>query len=486
LCVLSFIIVGITTIWFFIIKSDESNTEKVRDAIAKAKFEIKNIISVKDSLPNNRYKNQILLQRLNELSENNNLDFVIYNPDGSLLLSSSNISEVFDKGIQNSKMNPVAYHHLNTNKEISFMQDEYIGSLKYISHYIAISEKTPAAEGINISNSKFESRNKLYAYLNIPYLESKNTLKKEISNFLVIIINLNAFIFLLAGIISLFITQRISSSFLFISEKMKKINLTRQNEYIEWKRDDEIGLLVSEYNKMVFKLEESAEALAKTEREGAWKEMAKQVAHEIKNPLTPMKLNIQFLQKAISNNEPNVKELASKMSVMLIEQIDHLSNIANQFSQFANLSESKLEVFDLNELINQVLQLNAQTNNVQILQNLSDKIIRIKADKTNMNRLFTNLVLNAIQSVPESREAVIQVNKSIEDDDVIIEIADNGAGIDDAAIQKIFTPNFTTKNSGTGLGLAMCKKIVEQTGGEIWFETEKDKGTSFFVKLPLA
>ena len=146
-----------------------------------------------------------------------------------------------------------------------------------------------------------------YAYLNIPSFTTQDELKEEISNFLVTIINLNAFIFLIAGTIALFLTNRITSSFLLISKKMQEINLGKTNEEIEWKRNDEIGGLVKEYNKMVKKLEESAAALAKSEREGAWREMARQVAHEIKNPLTPMKLSIQYLQKAIDNNSVECK-----------------------------------------------------------------------------------------------------------------------------------------------------------------------------------
>ncbi len=192
---------------------------------------------------------------------------------------------------------------------------------------------------------------KLYAYINIPYFTSKPELRQEISNFLVTIINLNAFIFLIAGLIALFITNRITHSFSIISDKMKEVNLGKMNEPIVWNRNDEIGELVKEYNKMVTKLGDSATALAKNEREGAWREMARQVAHEIKNPLTPMKLSIQYLQKAIANNQPNVKELSGSVANTLVEQIDHLSKIAADFSQFANIGNTQVELFDLHEVL---------------------------------------------------------------------------------------------------------------------------------------
>lgn len=266
---------------------------------------------------------------------------------------------------------------------------------------------------------------------------------------------------------------------------MKKVNLEQRNEYIEWHRNDELGTLVIEYNKMVSKLDDSAMALAKTEREGAWREMARQVAHEIKNPLTPMKLSMQYLQKAIANNAPNVKELTESVAKTLIEQIDHLNHIAGEFSQFANIENLNRESFDINEALATVIHLYESNDRLEIQQHLLPQKIMIEADKTHINRLFTNLILNALQAVPENNRAKIAVDEYIMDDHVIISVADNGMGIADEVRSKIFAPNFTTKTSGTGLGLAMCKRMVEQAKGEIWFETKHGEGSIFFVKLPV-
>jgi nitrogen fixation/metabolism regulation signal transduction histidine kinase len=296
---------------------------------------------------------------------------------------------------------------------------------------------------------------------------------------------LNAFIFLLAGIVSLFITNRIANSFSIITEKMQKVNLGKVNEPIKWNRNDEIGALVIEYNKMMAKLEESAAILAKTEREGAWKEMARQVAHEIKNPLTPMKLSMQYLQKSIDNDSPNIIPLAKNVSETLIQQIDHLSNIANAFSQFANIGEAKKEVFDINEVLKNVTMLHELNESLEINKDIIDTPTMVKADKTQINRLFTNLLLNAIQSIPENRVAQISVKQAMKSENIVIAISDNGLGISEEVKYNIFAPNFTTKTSGTGLGLAMCKRIVEQSDGEIWFETKLGVGTTFFVELPL-
>jgi nitrogen fixation/metabolism regulation signal transduction histidine kinase len=302
---------------------------------------------------------------------------------------------------------------------------------------------------------------------------------------LVTIINLNAFIFLIAGVIALFITNKITQSFSVIGDKMREITLGKTNEEIVWNRRDEIGELVKQYNKMVHQLEESAEALARSEREGAWREMARQVAHEIKNPLTPMKLSIQYLQKAIDSNQHNVKELTAGVANTLIEQIDHLSKIAADFSQFANIGNKKIELVDLHQVIGILVDLYSSNPKVNIEWDKVFGSVVMKADKTHMNRVFTNLLANAVDACQDKPVCDIKI-KEIQNDGVItISVEDNGEGIPDEMRSKIFTPNFTTKTSGTGLGLAMTKSIVEQAKGNIWFETEEGKGTTFFVQLPV-
>jgi nitrogen fixation/metabolism regulation signal transduction histidine kinase len=325
----------------------------------------------------------------------------------------------------------------------------------------------------------------VYAYINIPYFTSKPELRQEISNFLVTIINLNAFIFLIAGLIALFITNRITSSFSLISEKMRDVNLGKMNEQITWNRNDEIGELVKEYNKMVAKLGESATALAKSEREGAWREMARQVAHEIKNPLTPMKLSIQYLQKAINNNQPNVKELSANVANTLVEQIDHLSKIAADFSQFANIGTTNVELFDLHDVIGSLKDLYQPNPKVSIVWLPVNDQVMIEADKTQMNRLFTNLLANAVEACHGNDICKIVIDEIRDDKMIRVSIKDNGEGIAPEMQERIFIPNFTTKSSGTGLGLAMCKGIVEQAKGKIWFETEQGKGTTFHIELIL-
>jgi nitrogen fixation/metabolism regulation signal transduction histidine kinase len=237
---------------------------------------------------------------------------------------------------------------------------------------------------------------------------------------------------------------------------------------------------------MVRKLEESAAALARTEREGAWREMARQVAHEIKNPLTPMKLSIQYLQKAIVQDAPQVPQLAARVSATLIEQIEHLSRIAADFSEFANIGSARQEDFDLHDTIRSVSDLHAMNESVRIELSLEDAPLIVHADRTQMNRLFSNLLLNAVEAIPERREGIVRISESRSGRDVVISISDNGTGIPETLRASIFSPNFTTKSSGTGLGLAMCKSIVEQQKGTIDFETETGRGTTFRIRLPQA
>jgi nitrogen fixation/metabolism regulation signal transduction histidine kinase len=366
-------------------------------------------------------------------------------------------------------MDPIAFYHLNKLKDAQFFQEQKIGSLIYLSNYLPVRDES----------------GKEYAYLNIPYFESQNKLQDEISNFLVTIINLNAFIFLVAGIIALFIANSITRSFSFISDKMKKINLETGNEEIIWNRQDEIGDLVIEYNKMVKKLDISAEMLARSEREGAWREMARQVAHEIKNPLTPMKLNLQYLQMAIDNNSPDVKNISLYVAGIILEQIEHLSQIAGDFAQFAKIGNTKIQTIDVNQMLENSIMLYSTNDEIDIDADLYPQEILIEADKTQVNRLFTNLLQNAVQSVPDYRTTLIKVKSELQDDKVLISIKDNGNGIQSAMISKIFKPNFTTKTSGTGLGLAMCKGIVENLNGRIWFETSEGEWTCFYVEIPV-
>lgn len=466
--IISFLIIGLTTIGFIKRRYDENSTEKLSRIMSLV---VNDITGQKSIIPTTINQDttsvSIALQKKIEyLAAIHGVNLNVYNMQGDLQNSSE--QAVYSNGVLSTKMEPRAFYNLSQGGQVEYSQIEVAAQLQYLSMYNMLRDKN----GVT------------YAYLNIPYFTSRPELNKEISNFIVTIVNLNAFIFILGGLIALLLTNRITRSFSIISKKMQDVNLTTHNEEIIWNRDDEIGDLVKEYNKMVSKLAQNVETLAKTEREGAWREMARQVAHEIKNPLTPMKLSMQHLQKAIEQDRPNVKQLAINVSQTLVEQIDHLSKIASEFSQFANIGKPQLEIFDLHKTIYSLQKLYEMESRVQFEWKAIASPAFVKADKTQMNRLFTNLFSNAIEAC-DKETCAIKIQESLLPKKIEIKITDNGGGIPLAMQPKIFTPYFTTKTSGTGLGLAMCMGIVEQAGGTIKFTTSEGIGTTFMVTLPL-
>ncbi len=471
--ILSFVIIGVATISFFIKRYEQNNRERLSRTMEimvnemEKKLDRRQVfddqLAIYDSVAN-----QEVQKLVNEVAEIHNVDVNVYDTSGNLHVSSQPI--IYREGYLSKKIHPLAFYHLNRLRQVQHVQQEKLSNISYLSIYAPLRGNDGLA----------------YAYLNIPYFLSQRELKQEISNFLVTIINLNAFIFLIAGVIALFITNRVTRSFSLISEKMKAVKLGGQNEEIIWNRNDEIGELVAEYNRMVKQLEKSADALARSEREGAWREMARQVAHEIKNPLTPMKLSIQYLQKSIDNNSGNVKDLTANVAKTLVEQIDHLSKIAFDFSQFANIGNTQPELIDLHEVLSSLGDLYRVNDNLELRLNMNNGDIRLYADKTQINRLFTNLFQNAVEACTTKDKCCIVINAVRNQSVVTVSVQDNGEGIPPDMQSKIFTPNFTTKTSGTGLGLAICKGIVEQAKGRIWFETKKGEGSTFFVELPLA
>lgn len=468
----SFIIIGFITIRFFITRFNTSTQEKLTKTMQVITNEIQNatrsqlIFSDWDQIGTNTD----IDRKIAEIANLNSTDINLYDVNGNLKLSTQ--PYIYNRQILSNKMQPAAYNMLKNKHSILYMQDEYIKSFSFVSMYALV------------KNDNDET----IAYLNIPYLNSEMEVNQEISNLLVTLINLNAVIFVLAGVVAIFLTRSITSSLDQISEKMRDFQFGGKIEKIEWKRKDEISVLVNTFNQMVERLEESAAALARSERAGAWQEMARQVAHEIKNPLTPMKLSAQYLQRAIENNASNVKELALIMSSTLIEQTDQLAKIAGDFSQFANINQAKPEVMNLTHLLYSLCSLHTTGSDAIIRYAEPEEEYFIYADKTQMNRLFTNVLKNAEEAVniENTEPHTIHINQYKKDTCLRVVVSDNGVGISPDKQQHIFEPNFTTKTSGTGLGLAICKRIAENAGGKIWFETEEGRGTVFFVELSLS
>ncbi|NDA62112.1 MAG: HAMP domain-containing protein [Chitinophagia bacterium] len=468
--IISFLVIGITTITFFIGRFNLNNEERLTRAIQVMANEINSRTSSRESIEmqgNPGAFGNELEQVITDISEQHNADINYYSTGGNLLISTQ--PYIYNKKLLSEKMDANAFKELTQNKRIRYLQTEEIGDFRFLSVYKPLKD----AAGIT------------YAYLNIPYLNTQAELNQEISGFLATLLNLNAFIFLIAGAIAFYLTNRITRSFELISGKMQQISLGKINEPIVWNRNDELGVLIMEYNKMVKKLEQSAGALAESERELAWKEMARQVAHEIKNPLTPMKLSIQYLQAAIQRGDPNVGDLYKKTNETLITQIDQLSQIAGDFAQFAQISQARLIPIDISSVLQKWVHLHGNSPECSISAEYPNEPAMLMGDEGHLNRLFTNLLLNAIQARQDSEiAAVIRITVNLSQNQLFVAFSDQSGGIRPESIDLIFTPNFTTKTAGTGLGLAISKRIVEQSGGKIRFESVWGKGTTFLMEWP--
>jgi len=320
--------------------------------------------------------------------------------------------------------------------------------------------------------------------IQLPYREETEFYENEIKNFLIRFSQVYLFMLIMSITIAYFLSSYITSKLQTISTKITSTQLDKKNTKITVNSSSkEINALIMAYNQMVDKLEESASKLAQSEREQAWREMAKQVAHEIKNPLTPMRLSVQSFERRFDPNDPDIRQKVNDYSKTLIQQIDTMSSVASAFSSFASMPAQKSE--NLN--IVKVVQLSLDIFNEPYIHFESDeKTIVSKMDRTHLIRIITNLVKNAIQSIPDTQtEPNITVSIKKMEENVLIEVKDNGIGISVENKNRIFEPKFTTKSSGMGLGLGIIKNIIESHQGSISFESEKGIGTCFRVTLPI-
>lgn len=397
-------------------------------------------------------------------------DINLFDKNGGLLATSR--SEIYDAGLLSPRMDRNAYRNIHLQKKVAFINNENIGELTYLSAYVPFTNR----------------KNKFLAYVNLPYFAKQNEFENELSEFFTALINIYGLLFLISVIIAVFFANYISEPLRLIRQKISALQFGQSYEVINWNSNDEIGALVKEYNKKVMELEANAQKLAKSERESAWREMAKQVAHEIKNPLTPMKLSVQHLQRFANENPADLQEKIKNTTNMLIEQIDTLANIANAFSNFAKMPKANTEKIDLIPIIKSTIDLfdEDDNNNYSIQLTTELKSATIVADKNQLIRVFINLIKNAIQAVPNEKIGSIEIIVTTKNNNFEIIVKDNGIGITEEQKNHIFTPSFTTKNKGMGLGLAMVKNIIENIDGTIYFESIPNELTSFIMEIPKA
>ena len=399
-----------------------------------------------------------------EIDAIHNLQIKLYDLDGQLLKSSKRTLQVdpnercLDAEVLNVLSNTLEHRYVIKNK---------VAGHTFQSSYTYIMDE------------KF----KTIAILNLPYLENDDFFNKELKEFLLRLSYAYLVLILVAIIFAYFISKFITKSLKTISDKMSETRLEKRNKKIEIESSsEEIETLVNSYNSMIDQLEASAVKLATNEREQAWREMAKQVAHEIKNPLTPMRLTVQSFERKFDPQDENIHQKLKEYSNTLIQQIDTLSSIASAFSNFAKMPAQKSEVLNVVQILKMALDI--FTENYIEFHPESENIIA-KFDRTQLIRVVTNLVKNGIQSIAETSEnPKIEVRVFNENNNVCITIEDNGSGISEDTKAKIFEPKFTTKSSGMGLGLGMVKNIVETYNGSITFTSQLGKGTIFTVTFP--
>jgi signal transduction histidine kinase len=466
----SFTLIGVVIASLAIKQNETKNYENLQEKLNSVYIELESRISMEifstSDWKSSSYNS--LDEMLIKLSNIFNTDINLYNLHGYLIGTSR--PEIFYRDLISQRMNNMASINLENLKKSEYLQKEKIGNLEYISAYIPF----------------YNTDNDLLAYLNLPYFRMQSALTREISNMIVAVINFTLLLIVITMGLAVFISGRLTSPLAILSSRLASVELGKESEHLSYKGNDEVGELVRQYNRMVDELDESAQKLANSEREYAWREMAKQIAHEIKNPLTPMKLNIQQLFKSWTDGVPGFKNKLEKFTKNQIEYIDNLSSIASAFSSFAKIPEANPVAVDLLEQIKTTFELFKNSDNISFrIGGPDDGKVLIYADKEQINSIFSNLIKNGIQSILPGKEGIIKVNIEKISDKIVVSVSDNGTGIPESLRKKMFTPNFTTKSSGTGLGLSIAKRYVENAGGKIWFESETDKGSIFFIEFPL-
>lgn len=417
-----------------------------------------------------RSNETLLLGRLQEMEKTILHDLNIFYSNGRLHLTTQ--PSIYELGLTSQFMNPAVFQALQQGRVSDMVVEEKIGNITYFSSFYPILSNEPRIMGI----------------LNIPYYKNQDQVNEQSLNLLTLLVNIYVFIFLAIGIVGVLISNSITRPLGLLNRQLRITNLGRRNEPIEWDARDEIGEIIEAYNQMLAQLEESKEKLAKNEREMAWKGMARQVAHEIKNPLTPMRLSVQHLVQVWKMKKPDnekLNQLFDKVTGTVLVQIEQLVNIANSFSQYATMPEAKRSTFPLREVVEEVYNLYSHSEEVQLKLHVQEGEFLVHSDRDQLSRVFNNLIKNAIQAI-EHKQGAVEVRMLYAGDEAWVEVQDNGKGVPEAIRERIFEPRFSTKSSGMGLGLAMVKKIVEGAGGRIYFETMEGKGTTFFVALPRA
>lgn len=451
----SFLLVGWVTASFFTRSTAAYRAERTRELLSTLQRQLQQEQSLSPE------------QLVARMAGIHHRDFDLFDQKGNLLASSAR--PVYQLKLTAPRMDYRAWQRLRSSPDDWIILPGTLGQLSVPTAYLRTRLSGQAA------------------FTGMPLVAPARDARQDFYEFLATLINVYVFLLLLASAVALAVANSITKPLEQVGTKLSDLQL-ESNEPIEWQRSDEIGQLISAYNRMIDQLSESTEKLRQSEREGAWREMAQQVAHEIKGRLTPMKLSIQHLDRIFQGSSESTRQFLRRVINTLVEQIDSLARIATAFYDFARMPTPKNEVFSLSQLASSVydLYLARQSETLHLNLQLPTDDLKVFADRDQVLRVINNLLENAIQALAEDRIGIITMSlKVCPDQKVRLSVEDNGNGIPEDVQPKVFYPSFTTKNSGMGLGLAMCKQIIETANGIIAFETRAGSGTVFFFELPL-
>lgn len=459
-----FSIIGSTAMSYLIIKksTDEQSVTEMQNKFEALMKTLDYAVSHTNITQDKDLVN-ILQNEIYEISDINKHDVILYDLQGNYLVSNKELNLVAQKKIPHETLMNV----LESDKRVDVQEyDQKVGS--------------------NVTSSYMILRNNMLepiAIVYFPFYHNDNIYAGAFNKYVQYIILVNLFLILLSIWLSWVISKNLTKTITRISELITRTTLFgREMKPIKYFQNDELSGLVKSYNKMIYQIEDQKMLLANKEREEAWREMAKQVAHEVKNPLTPMKLLIQNFERKFDKNDPEIDQKVRNLSRSLVDQIDLVATVASAFSEFAKLPPKNDEFFNLKEELENLVRVFNDDGNIYFHANKD--MMPVRMDRIYLSRIFTNMITNAKQAVSEQRKSIINIDAELFNKKIIIVIEDNGIGIPKDKLEQIFEPNFTTKNSGMGLGLTMVKKMIEEYKGDISVKSEEGKGTKFTIILP--
>jgi two-component system nitrogen regulation sensor histidine kinase NtrY len=460
------LVVGITTLS---ITTRSAATELNSEFINKSKLVRESLIPDLMAFVEDQAIGKVEFEKkIIDVARVSDVDATVYDAHGKLMGSSQPL--IYDYQFKSELIDREAFDKVVKEKEVAFVKQDRIGSLNYFSAYCAL--RSPRT-------------GKLLGFVALPFFGSASSLEKTQIIILANILSIFMVVLLVFSVFSLFAADQLTFPLRKIARSLGRTTLTGHNEPLEWNSSDEIGIMVKEYNRMVQNLDQSKLELARSQKESAWREMAKQVAHEIKNPLTPMKLSLQQMEQLMRSEEGLSKEKAERSIKTMLTQVEILNEIASSFSTFARMPSPVMTKLELNAVVKKTVDLYANQASGKVNWKPSSSPVFILADEQLLVRIFSNIILNALQSGDGQRSVSVQVELTQKDGHAVVSISDDGSGISTELQEKIFVPYFSTKKSGSGLGLAIVNQGVEQSGGTIRLVSEEGRGSVFYLQFPL-